>query len=221
MRTPEIRLLHYETAAVCWARSLERFLFRFLLLRARLHVWNALVSLSVECKLKTWWTTERIGRGKKSKSRLSRFFRDTTTTARVKLFFLLSHCLSRLKRNGRNRRHCTKEKQSTARGRAVTARESLSQSLLSQLIRRERCDREIAEINRELITVTAGVACKLTQIASDFAKARSCTSRDNNSFFGAGWQVVVSQPPVARRSHAIFGHFELLIDGAYRCMRED
>jgi hypothetical protein len=33
------------------------------------HVWNVFMSLSVECKLKTWKTT--IGKRKKSKSRLS------------------------------------------------------------------------------------------------------------------------------------------------------
>lgn len=61
------------------------------------HVWNALVSLSVECKLKTWQSEAK--ERKKSNSRLSgalsRSSTTITTATPVKLFFFRSLCFSR------------------------------------------------------------------------------------------------------------------------------
>lgn len=62
------RLLHYETTRYAKSQRETKISFYFLMPSDE-HMINVFMSLSVECKLKTWKTS--IGKRKKSKPRLS------------------------------------------------------------------------------------------------------------------------------------------------------
>lgn len=113
----------------------KRFLFRFLLLRARLHVWNALVSLSVECKLKTWWTTDRQRKEIKVEA-LSLLSRHNNNRASETLFppFALSFAFEK---KWKKTVDCTEKANHCMRQSRDSPRESFSVSFIAIDLPRE------------------------------------------------------------------------------------